>query len=216
MGGKTASKAVNADVREKIIRVSRELFIKKGFKGTTIRDIAAAAGVNVAMVNYYFQSKNKLFETIFEESFGMLVTKIFTAVDSDLPFFEMVRKWIYAYYEVLKEMPDLPIFVLSELGRNPEMFEQRLRLKDAYQIYARLAIRMNEEQKKGIIRKIAVSDFLLNVASMSIFPFVFAPVATSFLNLPKEMYAGILEEHKESVVDFIINALKTETSDSLK
>jgi len=44
-----------------------ELFAEKGFEGTSIRDLAARAGVNVAMVNYYFGSKEKLFESLVEE-----------------------------------------------------------------------------------------------------------------------------------------------------
>lgn len=205
-----ATKQESADVRNRIIGVSRDIFMKKGFKGTTVREIAAAAGVNVAMVNYYFQSKGNLFEAIFEESFGILVSRIFSAVDSDLPFFEMLRKWVYSYYEVLKEFPQMPVFVMTELSRNHETFEERLRLKNPYQIYAKLAIRISEEEKKGVIRKISVPDFLLNIASLCIFPFVFGPVATAFLNMPEKEYEEMLDAHKENVVEFIINAIRAE------
>lgn len=197
-----------ADVRGKIIDVSRELFIKNGFRGTTVRDIAAAADVSVAMVNYYFQSKHKLFETIFEESFDMLTSRVFEAIDSDLPFFDMLRKWVYSYYDVMAELPSLPAFVLTEITRNPDMLEERLRLENPYQVYAKLAIRINEEVKNGVIRDISLPDFLLNILSLSIFPFVLGPVAVSFLNFSRKEYEGMLESHKEDVVEFIINAIK--------
>lgn len=204
-------KAKHNDVRAKIIDVSRELFTRKGFRETTVRDIAAAAGITPAMVNYYFQSKHKLFETIFEESFDILISKVLSAIDSGLPFFEMIREWVYSYYEVMKELPHLPAFILTEISRNPELFGERFRLRDTYQMYAKLAIRINEEQTRGVIRKdMTVSDFLLNIASLSVFPFIFSPVATSLLNLGQKEYEEMLDKHKESVAAFIISGIKAQ------
>ena len=54
------------DKKEHIINKAIELFAEKGFEGTSIRDLAAKAEVNVAMVNYYFGSKEKLFEAMVE------------------------------------------------------------------------------------------------------------------------------------------------------
>ncbi len=199
------------EVRQKIIEVSRDLFIKKGMKGTTVRDIANAAGTNVAMVNYYFHSKDKLFEVIFEEAFNVLVTRIFSAIDSELPFFEMIRKWVYSYYETLMEYPQLPIFILNELNRKPAILEEKLKLKNPYQIFSKLAIRMHEEEQKGTIRTLPISDFLLNLVSLSVFPFLFGPVATAYINLPDKQYKELLANHKDFVVEFIINAIKKES-----
>jgi len=52
--------------RETIIESAIKLFSIKGFEGTSVREIAAEAGVNVAMINYYFGSKEKLFEKVVE------------------------------------------------------------------------------------------------------------------------------------------------------
>jgi len=198
----------STEVRGKIIKTARDLFIKNGLNGTSIRDIANASGTNVAMVNYYFQSKDNLFEVIFKDTFDLLAERVFSAIDSDLPFFDMIRKWVYSYYDTLMEDPQLPIFILNELSQRKLTFEEQLRMKNPYQVFAKLAIRINEEEQKGTIRKLPVSDFLLNLVSLSIFPFVFGPVATTFLNLSEKEYKELLENHKEYVVDFIINAIK--------
>lgn len=200
----------NKLVRQRIIDTSRELFLQKGLKGTTVRDIAAAAGTNVAMVNYYFRSKDQLFEAIFQESFGVLTSRIFTAIDSDLPFFEMVRNWVYSYFDTLRENPQLPIFVLTEISRHPGKLEEKIRLKDSYHIYARIAIRIHKEEKKGTIRSLPVSSFLLGTVSLCIFPFIFGPLAKQLLGLPKGEYDELLREHKEFVAGFIIDALRPE------
>lgn len=55
------------DKKSHILNMAMELFAEKGFEGSSIRDLAARAGVNVAMVNYYFGSKEKLFESLVEQ-----------------------------------------------------------------------------------------------------------------------------------------------------
>ena len=197
-----------SDVQKKIIVSASDLFVKKGLRGTTVRDIANASGTNVAMVNYYFKSKENLFNKILDDAFQVLSERIFTIIDSDLPFFDLVRKWVYSYYETLSEYPHLPIFVLSELSHNPEKLKDTFKLQHPYQIYAHLAIRINEEEKKGTIRKIVIPDFFLNIVSLLIFPHASAPLVTQFLNFSQEDYQKMLFEHREYVADFIINAIK--------
>jgi len=60
------------DKKEHIINHAVELFAEKGFEGTSIRDLAARAEVNVAMVNYYFGSKEKLFEAMVQHKAAYL------------------------------------------------------------------------------------------------------------------------------------------------
>lgn len=189
------------------MKTARELFVKKGFRGTTVRDIAIESGVNVAMVNYYFRSKEKLFDAIFEEAFTMLSDKIFYLMDSNLPFFELIRRWIYSYYDMLLEYPDLPLFVMNELSANPEKLDKCFR-KNPYLLYIRLVERIQEEEAKGTIHPIPVHDFLLNIVSLSIFPFAAKPVANQFLKLTDEQYMELIDKHREYVVDFIIKAIK--------
>lgn len=198
----------STDVKNKIIKASRELFVQKGLKGTTVRDIAKASGTNVSMVNYYFGSKEKLFEAIFEESFTVLVAKVFSVIDSDLPFFEMIRQWVYSYYDILMEHPLLPVFVLNELSQNPTILEEKLKLGNPDQVYSKLSVRISEEEQKGTIRKIPVSSFFLSLVSLSIFPFVFKPIVTTFLNLPEKQYKEFLEDHKEFVIESIFMLLQ--------
>ena len=195
------------EAQEKIVESARKLFVKKGLKGTTVRDIAAESGVNVAMVNYYFRSKEKLFDTIFEEAFALLADKIFYLIDSDLPFFELIRKWIYSYYDMLFEYPDLPIFVLTELAANPQKISEKFKNKP-YDLYVKLSERIKAEETKGTIHPVPIPDFLLNVISLSIFPFAAGPVVTQLLNLSDDNYMKSLERHREYVADFVIKAIK--------
>lgn len=75
-----------SDASERILHTARKLFIKNGYTGTSIRDIAKASGTNIAYVNYYFESKYNLFEIIFDEAFDILINRVFATLNSDMPF----------------------------------------------------------------------------------------------------------------------------------
>ena len=196
------------EVQVKIIDAARKLFVKKGLKGTTVRDIAAESGVNVAMVNYYFRSKDKLFDTIFDEATTILADKLFHLADSDLPFFELIRQWIYSYYDMLFKYPDFPTFVLTELAANPQKINEMFKNKNLYSLYVELTKRIQNEEEKGTIHPVPIPDFLLNVISLSIFPFAATSVATKFLNMTENDYMNLLDKHRVYVADFVIQAIK--------
>jgi AcrR family transcriptional regulator len=202
------NKESHNETQRKILNTARQLFVKKGFKGTTVRDIATAAGTNIAMVNYYFRTKENLFDAIFEEAFGMLASKIFAAVDSDLPFFELIEYWVNSYFDLLTENPDFPIFVLNEVARNPERIGKKFRFGSPYQLYSKLAFCIYTEEQKGTISVNSYSDLFLNIVSLSVFPFICRPVVTQVLNIKEGQYTEMIDSHRKYVVDFIIKAIK--------
>lgn len=198
----------NSEVKNKILNAGRDLFIEKGYNGTSVRDIATASGTNVAMVNYYFNSKYNLFEIIFEEALDVLVKRIFGVLKSDMPIFEMIEAWINSYYETLMEYPQIPIFILNEINQNPERLTQRISSHNPHAIFTAVSARIEQEISKGTIRKIPPLDFLLNVLSLSIFPFMFGGLATQVARKSMNDYNQVLLKHKDYVIEFVINAIK--------
>ncbi|MDL2282628.1 TetR/AcrR family transcriptional regulator [Parabacteroides sp. OttesenSCG-928-G06] len=198
----------NTDVKGRILEVARQLFIEKGYNGTSIRDIAAASGTNVAMINYYYHSKYNLFEYIFEESFDVVVHRVFSILGSDMPILEMIECWIDSYYESLMEYPQIPIFILNEVNQHPERLPERIKRRDPYKIFLKVSARLEEEVKKGTIRETSVIDLLLNILSLCVFPFMFGSLAVKVADRSMEEYQEILVKHKEYVKSFVIQALK--------
>lgn len=197
-----------SEVKDRILTVARELFINNGFDNTSIRDIAAASDTNVAMVNYYFRSKYNLFEIIFEEAFDILMNRVFSIIDSDKPFFDILDMWISAYYDVLIEYPQIPIFILNEINQNPERLTARIKNRKPYNIFLLMSKKIDEEVKKGTIRETSSIDFMLNILSLCLFPFMFGKLATRVAGKSIHEYNDILSEHKNYVINFVINALK--------
>lgn len=197
-----------SDVSQRILNAARELFIKNGYAGTSVRDIATASGTNVAHVKYYFNSKYNLFEIIFDEAFDVLVKRVLATLNSDIPFFELIEAWIDTYYEILPQYPQIPIFILNEINQGPNVLIEKLLKRNPLQIFTKLAERIEEEEKKGTIRKTPAIDLGLNILSLCIFPFMFTGFATRIANKTTEEYNLVMKEHKQYVTDFVLNALK--------
>lgn len=199
---------INPDVKERILSVARDLFIQNGYNTTSIRDIAAASGTNVAMVNYYYHSKYNLFELIFDEALGVLMRRVFNIISSDKSFFDLVELWIDSYYETLIEYPQIPIFILNEINQNPERLSERVRTHEPYQIYITISKRIKKEIELGNIRPTPPLDFILNVLSLCVFPFIFGRMATKVADKTQEDYDKVLKDHKAYVKEFVIQALR--------
>lgn len=197
-----------SNVSDRILDVARDLFIKNGYAGTSVRDIATASGTNVAHVKYYFDSKYNLFEIIFDEAFDILINRVFSTLNSDMPFFEMVESWINAYYEILPEYPQIPIFILNEVNQNPEALIERVLKRNPQAIFTRLSQRVDEEVKKGTIKDIPVIDLGLNILSLCVFPFMFRGLAIRVADKSVTEYNAVLAEHKKHVIELIISGLK--------
>jgi AcrR family transcriptional regulator len=197
-----------ADVKERILVAARELFIKNGYNGTSVRDIAAASDANIAHIKYYYQSKYHLFEIIFEEAFDVLVKRVFRIIKSDMPIFELVESWITAYYEVLAEYPQIPIFILNEVNHNPEQLIAMVRKRMPEKIFQVLSNRLAEESRKGTIKETSTIDFGLNVLSLCAFPFILGGLAVKVAGISSVEYHTILAQHKNYVIRFVLDALK--------
>ncbi|MDR2956301.1 MAG: TetR family transcriptional regulator [Prevotella sp.] len=196
------------EVKDKILKEAQTLFIKNGFKGTSVRDIAKASGTNVAMVNYYFQSKYNLFEIIFEDALDVLIKRVFETITSDRPIFELIEIWIHTYYEILFEYPQIAAFILNEVSLNPQGLTQRIKKRNPYSAFSTIAARIEEEAKKGVIRETPAADFLLNILSLCMFPFMFGNLAMTLMEIPRNIYDELIANHEKYVIEFTINALK--------
>ena len=105
---------------EKILISASKVFTEKGFSGTRTRDIAEEAGINLALLNYYFRSKEKLFEQVMKVKIVLLFGKIIPIITSEKTNLEEKIDLVSEkYFEILSKNPNLPLFVLSEIQKKP-------------------------------------------------------------------------------------------------
>lgn len=196
------------DTQELILRAARKVFIEKGLDGARMQEIADEAGINKALLHYYFRSKDKLFEMIFQEEIGKFFPKIVNIMSSqEISFEEKIKNFVYHYITIFIDNPFLPSFVLRELHRDPENLKQYF-IKSGFNvdvvnfIIGGLSKELNTTPQ-------GARNFMVNMISLCIFPFAGRPLLEKILfNEDKEEYNRFLEQRKEYVTEFIINSLR--------
>src|SRR5688500_8674276 len=121
---------------EKIRKAALKLFTKKGFAATRTRDISEEAGINLALLNYYYRSKEKLFELVMTEvlqNFFKGITGIFN--DQETSLHQKIEIFVTRYTELLTQQPDLPLFIFHELRINPEKLGSKMGVNEVFKSY---------------------------------------------------------------------------------
>ena len=105
---------MNSEERIKV--AARKVFHQKGYAGTRTRDIAEEAGINHAMVNYYFRSKEKLFGIVMTETMTYFFQGISTILNEEATSLEQkIEQVVAKYIDLLLEEPELPTFMFNEV-----------------------------------------------------------------------------------------------------
>jgi AcrR family transcriptional regulator len=153
----------------KILSAAREVFLQKGFAGARMQDIADEAGINKAMLHYYFRSKEKLFETIFREAFGKLIPHITEAFSSDRNFYDKIRAFSNAYVTMAIENPFIPMFVLNAMHADPVNFQKLFGDIPKKLPLTLIKAEIKKAVDKGIISPIEPFQLIMNMLSLCLF-----------------------------------------------
>jgi len=193
---------------EKITAAARKAFLAKGLAGARMQDIADEAGINKALLHYYFRSKEKLFEMIFMEAAQKLFPKINFIFESNMPLFEKIEHFAEEYITVMAENPYLPSFVLNEINRDPISFFKKLNEKFGFPDPSLFLKQIEREIKKGNIKRIDPAHLLMNMLSLCIFPFMAKPIFQMRMGLGETQFRRFMEQRKKEVPRFIIESIK--------
>lgn len=202
------SKKIDSTTEERILEAARKIFVQKGMAGARMQDIADEAGINKALLHYYFRSKEKLFEVIFIGAADKLFPRINDIFNADQPLFEKIEAFCEEYITLVMENPYLPLFVLNEINKDPEYFLQKVWRGKSQPHPEKFLAQIEAEVKKGKIRNISPLHLLTNLISMTIFPFVAKPMFQKNYRLDELQWRSLMEQRKKEIPRFIINAIK--------
>lgn len=194
---------------QKIVEAAKQVFLEKGMAGARMQDIADRAGINKALLHYYFRSKEKLFEIIFEEAAGKFIPQLNEVFDQTDDLFLMIRHFVATYINTIGENPYIPAFVAHEINQNPDrILEKFIKVKvDPFPL-AQFFNAYQKALKEGKIRPIAPDMLMVNLISMSIFPFIGRPMIKIILQKDEAAFTQFIERRKIEVAEFAINAIK--------
>ena len=202
------NKEKDKSTEEKILDAARKVFVQKGLDGARMQDIADEAGINKALLHYYFRTKDKLFEMIFMETVGKIFPRFEMILLSDMDLFDKIRQIVSSYIEVIIHNPYLPLFVLNEMNKNPEFGIVDFFKVQRPMIIHRFMEDIEKEVSKGTIKAVSPAHLLVNMMSMCIFPFVAKPVINIMLDLDELQFRNMMEQRKRVVAEFIIESIK--------
>jgi len=175
--------------------------------GARMQDIADEAGINKALLHYYFRSKEELFDRIFQEALSKFFPKVAEILSSSKPLFEKIEKFCIEYIEMLKQDPYLPLFVLNEVNKRPVRFKEKFWHKRE-PLYFIFVTQVDNEVRSNKIKPVNPAHLFVNMISMCIFPFVAKPMLMIASGMDEWQFGLFIEQRKTEIHQFIIDSIK--------
>jgi len=192
---------------EKIFNAARIIFQKKGFAGARMQEIADEAGINKAMLHYCFKNKELLFKAVFMNAFSQLAPQINEIFNSEEPVFDKIKKFTHSYISFVIHNPYLPQFVIQEMNNNPAFVMSFLNNENRPNPSLMIA-QIEKEIADGIIKPINPKQLLMDVFSMTVFPFAAQMMMKGMIQISDTEFNQMMEERKTSIAEQIINSIK--------
>ena len=201
---KKLKQEADISTEEKIKEAARTVFMKKGYSATRTRDIAEEAGLNLALLNYYFRSKEKLFELVMMEKFQAFFGVIFPILnDASTSLEKKIELIAEGYIDMLTQNPDLPIFILSEIRTNADRMVANVRLD---KILAESNFVKQLQERRPEMHPI---QFIMSILGLVVFPFLMRPVLMQAKGADTKMFNTMMMARKEWIPKWADSILNT-------
>ena len=194
---------------DKIFEAATRVFEEKGMDGARMQDIANKAGINKALLHYYFRTKDRLFDAVFQKVAGRMLMKFAPVFEKDLTLEEKIRFFFRQHITFMQENPRLPAFVLNEINRNPARIKKLLKNVDFKKIWMMLIEQHKDELDKYNITEEFIPQVMTTIAAISVFPFAAKGILEGIFENIGVDFDAYIEQRKEFAADFVIGALKS-------
>lgn len=201
------NKEKNETTENQILDAAKKVFLLKGMDGARMQEIADEAGINKAMLHYYYRNKQLLFEAVFNHAFALIAPQLNQILSDSNSVEEKIKQFSLNHISFLIKHPYLPSFIIQELNRDAE-FAKKMMNKN---VFPNIGVFKNQIElaiENGELRPVKPEQLLINIIALNAFPFVARPLLQSIISLDDAPFETILEERKTEVANFIINAIK--------
>lgn len=194
---------------EKIMAAARTVFLEKGFAATRTRDIAEAAGINHALLNYYFRSKEKLFQIIMLNTVKQFFSSLSVVFNNPETTLEKKVEEVANYYiNLLTAHPDIPLFIMTEMKKGAKDLMTQVGAKEI--VMKSVFIKQYQQAvKEGKIQKLPPVHFLMNVLGLTVFPFIASPMIKGLVDLSDAEFSSLMQERKKLIPIWVRMIMKT-------
>ena len=203
------------NTEQRILQAARSVFVRRGTAGARMQEIAEEAGVNQALLHYYFRTKDRLAAAVFREAAGRLVPSVAALVGGEGTIEEKVERFVHLYIDTVRHSPFLPGYVLAELHHHPERVKAMMSEAAGARVehIAREFVRRLDEQLKqrasaGTMLAITPQQFVVSVMGLVVMPFLARPILPMLLDGDDGAFDRFLDERRADLPGFILNALR--------
>ncbi len=195
-----------SDKEQLILQAAMDVFIEKGRHGAKMQEIADHAGINKALLHYYYRSKEKLYSKIFEFLIWHNMSDLLSLLDSDLSFPEYLRTFIWNYTDLLKENPKIPLFILKELSEGGDTVQTVLKnLVESGKFDTSKALKVIQRgMDQGEIVRMDPLQVVATIVGSCLFYFISEPIfKTLFVDEASFDRERFIQERKESIYQLL-------------
>lgn len=195
------------NTEQTILQAAKNVFQRKGKDGARMQEIADEAGINKALLHYYYRSKQMLFEAVFKSVFFMLAPQLNKILNDESSLEDKIKNFTSNYIAFISRHPYLPNFVIQEINRNPD-FILNMKGNVGFPNLETFKKQVETEVMRKHIKPIKAEQLFINILSLSVFPFIGAPLLKAIGNIDDAQFKLLVEERKTHVAHFIINSIK--------
>ncbi|MBD0778388.1 TetR/AcrR family transcriptional regulator [Maribacter sp. ANRC-HE7] len=196
----------DSNTEQSILNAAITIFEKKGMAGARMQEIADEAKINKAMLHYYFRNKQQLFEAVLMSAFQKLAPQMNIIFALEIDLYEKIRRFTSSYIDFILENPYLPSFIIHELNHNPD-FVKKIMSHPNKPDPKPLLRQFEAEIAAGKIERKSPKQYVLNLFSLTIFPFVGETLLKLVLDIPDAEYKKLLQERKTLIAEQFINSI---------
>lgn len=197
----------NESVEEQILEAAFNVFVEKGFENAKMQDIADEAGIKRTVLNYYFRSKDLLYQKIAKTIMKKALPHILMILNSDMPFEAKIKAYVENYIDIGMKNPFLPAFIINELNSLGPQFVTKI-LEGQRPNIEPFIEQVKSEIEKGNIIKTNPVQILIHVVSLCAFPLIAKPLVKLMTSISEDEYKQLMEERKTEVTALVLKGIK--------
>lgn len=207
--------ATSTDTEGKILEAARSVFLRRGTAGARMQQIADEAGVNKALLHYYFDDKATISEAVFRKAAGQLFPRVLDVLRSEAGIEEKVERVVHLELSHLAEHPYVPGYLITELHSQPGRAEELIRTvagepaaRFVPEVLETVGRQLEEGVEEGRFRPIPPEQFVVNLISVCIFPFAAAPLLKAMFGLGDEDFRQFIRRREDVLPGAILRGIE--------
>ena len=201
--------APDTSTEDRILEAARTVFVRRGTHAASLKEIAQEADVNQALLHYHFNDKKTLADTVFEDVASDFIPQIQMEFVGEQPVEEKVETIVQKYIDLIRKNPYLPSYIVGELNQNPEEMKERIRSMGLAPFDLDvLDEQLREHAEAGTLRRMSAEQFVVNILSLCIFPFIARPLIETMFNMDDDRFEQFIDERREEIPTFVLGALQ--------